>query len=50
MDCDDVSLGSSADIVAPNYQHAPCWILPSIGRDQDYPLQFSPDLFDSIVI
>jgi hypothetical protein len=31
----DVSLCSSDDIIAPNYQHTPCWILPSIDRDPD---------------
>lgn len=48
IDSVDVSLGSSSDISAPNYQHTPCWLAPALSRDADYPLQFSPDLFDLI--
>lgn len=44
----DVSLGSSADVSAINYQYTPCWLTTSLSRDEDYPLQFPPDLFLSV--
>lgn len=31
----DVSLGSSAGVVAPNYLHTPCWMLCLLGLDPE---------------
>jgi hypothetical protein len=44
----DVSLGSSASVSSPNYQHTPCWIICALSRDAEYPLQLPPGLIESI--